>query len=150
MNVELLLQVKDRILKEEFPVIMESYFAVGPDSPEIAQTDALETVEGWFSYEHEEIPGADGINKHGCKTAGCIAGHALMIVHPGNDKFHDYEYHAMTALGISQEDADKLFFDWLWPDQFRISYNTYLSEMEFKEANQVVADRIDHFIATGE
>lgn len=81
---EKLLRVKERILAEKLPVIMDNFFSV--NSKDIKRWKKYEgdidPDELYHGIEPEDgmlrIPDAKGKGQFGCNTAGCIAGHALM------------------------------------------------------------------------
>lgn len=80
-----------------------------------------------------------------CGTTACIGGWACLL----SSKFamyrgDDYETDAIAALGITEDDAGKLFFVDHWPEDLRRKYWHATSK---KEEAQVAAERIDRFLA---
>lgn len=136
MNKELLLKVKDQILKEPKQFFMGSWFST--------QFDASKPI--W------PVPN--------CGTSACIAGWAVALNAKKNPNLmaehynatHDsIESDAMQALEISYQDAQDLFFASYWPMDLRDRYQ----EMEYKdnapeELAKIAAERIDRFIAETE
>lgn len=109
-----------------------------------------------------------------CGTVACIAGWAVALSKKimEDDLFYidlnggSIEHQAITELGIDLGQASRLFFTISWPRKFRDRINLYAintrSWMDYHdiypdsvsagtpEYAQVVSDRIDHFISTGE
>jgi hypothetical protein len=172
MNIEMLKRVRDRILMEELPVLMDAFFLVSADDKEKhwgIRSGKSEYAEEWMFMDSicdNFIPSSDGIGEHGCKTAGCIAGHAIMeaygsmkredlpkeVVHAyTSGRFHiDLESLGSKALDLTEAETDVLFYEWAWPETMYKEYKTLMLEGHYLEANKVVAKRIDHFIETGE
>jgi hypothetical protein len=168
MNKKRLLKVRDRILAEKIPVIMEVFFAVkNKDAKKNwGSTDGLNTISsysGIWASEMTKIPTKDGIAEHGCRTAGCIAGHAIMEVYGGRivkkiksggisheGRLYEASELAAGILGLNYSETARLFYLSNWPSEFRQRYLVAMSNRKYKAANKVVAKRIDHFIQTGE
>jgi hypothetical protein len=101
-----------------------------------------------------------------CGTVGCMAGFCdwLMAVDGHKNtlfvasgelttRFIDDEEsvvinNAKQFLGITESQADSLFYTWNWPRDFRGEYAD--AEDYSIEVASVVVRRIDHFLATGE
>jgi hypothetical protein len=82
-----------------------------------------------------------------CGTLACIAGHAVHIATGRVELGRRAERTAKELLGISPDQAFRLFFVDEWPPNF---FNSYANTKDKVKAAKVAADRIDHFIATGE
>lgn len=104
-----------------------------------------------------------------CGTTCCIAGFGVKIANPErftelkrmqpppgsstNQWLEDrkrWEAAGAEAIGISKEQAERLFYYESWPLEFELRYNEAIDpdsgDGSLKAAT--VADRIDHFIAT--
>lgn len=130
-----------------------------------------------FKYFENEGAFYDVVEqKPPCGAVGCIAGNACIvggIVKPkdvikGLDEFKVYAFPETTPekarkyLGITKEQADRLFFlaSWCntdfdengeylgWPEEFEQELNNYKAGT--KGYAQVTVDRIEWFIKTGE
>lgn len=137
MNVKLLEQVKAMILKFPEHVNMDMW------------------SEGTLIADKQSAPL--------CGTAGCIAGWALAVEHGALTKEFVMDNNIAEAaaelLGLLSSgaeidieamkgfEADRLFYTELWPTEFRLAYYDTPARSSYR--GQVVADRIDHFIATG-
>lgn len=103
-------------------------------------------MDAWFEPDKESP----------CGTSACIAGHAIAIankaktINEAQEIASEGEYscgkQARDLLKIGFESSEALFYEDQWPKQFRISHR-YSSREELAKA---AADRIDHFMATGE
>ena len=142
MNVELLKKVRDAILEH-------------PD---------------WFDMEYW----LGDTKTSSCGTTGCIAGWAVSISR-GKSVSQYYEDNlkssiglyprARDAVGLTEQQADKLFYYPNWPSPYKKQYAqaTYEQDSEKeagypdkarlreiqKRAAQIAADRIDKFIESG-
>lgn len=178
MNKKLLLKVKERILNETRPVVMSNWFSV-------KQRDAAKNWEigswikdcdkkAWIGVDlHNgmtQIPDKDGIAEHGCQTAGCIAGHAIIEKFGGRtfkslqrsypEAFEkddtgridnaSFDILGQIALDLDEDAAGLLFDSYSWPEVMGDKYREYMGHRQYKKANQVVAMRIDWFLLTGE
>lgn len=113
MNTPLLLRVKERILAEP------EHFWMGD----------------WINMD--------------CGTSGCIAGHAIMealsadaktareIVLSLEYKHSIFSRLAASALDLTKDQSERLFYACAWPEPFRCNPTA-----------EVSAKRIEHFIAT--
>ncbi|UBF29915.1 hypothetical protein K9N68_37530 (plasmid) [Kovacikia minuta CCNUW1] len=112
-------------------------------------------------------PTEDSKNTHSCYTTQCIAGWAVVIdrqLNPLTDfAFYlatnpqhgdissfisnglDIEETAQEAIGLDEDDAERLFFVGSWPFEFREPYYNATSDQE--RATIAIA-RIRHFIET--
>lgn len=106
----------------------------------------------WFSKSNLEdaespyrIKGYKKLKNHieACGTTACIAGWACILTESEVNVSTDTEILAMIQLGLTNEEARKLFFESYWPRQFRKA-DIFAEEDRAQEA----AKRIDHFIAT--
>jgi len=120
-----------------------------------------------------------GVNRGGtaCGTAACVAGFTCVVdwmqKHPDEWKnkkeitlseivrgtlrgSYDCETEAINILGLTHEQANRLFYVDAWPEPFRTDYgaaqegcrqNHYQTDHERRA--QVSCARIDHFIKTG-
>lgn len=119
MNVKLLRQVKQHILDGD--------------------------MSDW-SYRQNETSGGPK-----CGTVGCIAGWAYILGNKFNpeepdtsDKaWREADQSAIPLLGITDEEADRLFYMSGWPDEF-----WYEAGEDRALQAQKTAARIDHFIKT--
>lgn len=132
MNIPLLLQIKEQILKEPLQFRMEAYYSR-------------------YNSGTTNIPN--------CRTAACIAGWAIAITQsmtPCDCKntmsLSDVEMKAADSLELDMNDAWNLFLLESWPKEFRIEYDdTYRGPQTEKNIQQralIAARRIDHFIST--
>src|SRR5688572_14594767 len=98
MNKELLLEIKERILKEPERFIMDDFFSNSTFDP----YDQCE-----FSLTKE------------CGTSACIAGGALFLNNRSDYlsviNLHGYEDPAAEILGLTDQQAASLFFESDWP-----------------------------------
>lgn len=128
MNIQLLLQVKEQILKEPLQFRMENWFS---------------DVSPFF------IPN--------CGTTACIGGWAVAILKQITPReaalengVTDFSRNAAAryALLLTEAQAERLFYRTSWPDRFRDDYLWARHNQDMTKAAQVAAERIDHFIAT--
>jgi hypothetical protein len=127
MNVELLLKVKEQILKE-------------PAQFQMAWIFTRHIVDSYTDIDRDKIPN--------CGTAACIAGWAISI-HRGmtpkqvsDSEIGGWE-DAQELLGIGRGWADELFNVERWPTGYKEAW--YESDT-LEDRAQVAADRIDDFI----
>lgn len=175
MNKKLLLKVKERILNEKIPVVMDTWLSVkerdAKKNWKIAELP-VKTYINWCSISGftgmTQIPSKDGIAEHGCKTAGCIAGHAIMekwggrtlkslakkypdYIAKDEDGSYDIDFSGLGQIALELDwGAGRLFSPVNWPEHFYTPYYSAMRSRKYKQANKIVAARIDHFIATGE
>jgi hypothetical protein len=143
MNVELLQQIKAAILAEPLKFDMSAWFHADQNSP--------------------------------CGTAACIAGWAVTIqmkaeklrearfAYDAGDGNEGVERDGKKALGLTDQQAYRLFFYDTWPVPFRHEYSEASgfwyddpvsgefvkgAYVDRRVAAEVAARRIDHFIAT--
>lgn len=115
--------------------------------------DLLQKVKAAILAEPEHFDMSWWTQENDCGTAGCIAGWAvalaggksLGLVHARRLAGHIAQ-EARDSLQISQEESNKLFLGEYWPEPFRSRY----TDAKSKRWASIAADRIDHFIATGE
>lgn len=131
MNVKLLQKVKAHILADPQRLVMGAYA--------FHQSELGETFEG-----------DDGrkVRFAKCGTAACIAGWACILDKDGpcHYTYHEFYEEAKHALGIADEQAEKLFYTPHWPTPFYVEYATARGQ---RGRAEVAARRIEHFIATG-
>lgn len=127
MNIELLQRIRQHILEKPNRFLMGDW---------IVRDNGI----GVFSDDREEeIPFAE------CGTAACVAGWACLLggkrdtLSPSSDGRH--------LLGLTWDQSENLFFEDQWPDPF---HRRYRSANSHEEQVQIAADRIEHFIKTGE
>ncbi len=123
INVSLLEKVKEAVLANPNRVNMEKWFGA-------------EIAGGVYTTSLEMF-------KNDCNTTACIAGWAIFLGNPNNVDYAHFA--AADLLGLDLPTSDKLFLSHYWPRKF---YSLLLSAKTQEEYAQVVADRIDHFIAT--
>lgn len=125
----------------------------------------VETKTTYNSWFNDEI--RDGSEYASCGTAACIAGWTVLLTSVKNKKFKnfvnkrehkhtyfDWERAAGKKLGITEEQATRLFHVENWPRQFGRRFKMRGDEMELslkqRTANaKAAAERIEYFIATG-
>jgi hypothetical protein len=135
MNVKLLRQVAAAILNEPKAFDMEA----------------------WFDHSSQVAP---------CGTTACIGGWMGVILmkkkRPGdliisggwewdvvNQKMEHLALHKTWGeCGLDQDQRDRLFYDYNWPDEFMVAYNEAKALGDYEAAAMVAAARIEHFIAT--
>jgi hypothetical protein len=99
-----------------------------------------------------------------CGTTACIAGEALILSRGGGfrqaamkvmahlavvDPYGGWdaiEFAAIKKLRLTKEQAQRLFHDERWPDEF---YYAYENATTARKRASITIRRIDHFIATG-
>jgi hypothetical protein len=99
---------------------------------------------GW--WETSSIP---DVNPAPCGTTACIAGWALAL---SGERIADYNpgVRAARILGLSADGYNKLFFSYAWPEPFLSRYERAEDNRNAKAMAKAGADRIEHFIKTGE
>lgn len=90
--------------------------------------------------------------KSSCGTTSCIAGWVSYLVKPKEFSTSDCSMYQLTRLAedsiqIWGQRADTLWYVAYWPDQF---HDAYHSAETPKQRAKVAAERIEHFIKTGE
>lgn len=90
----------------------------------------------------------DGTEPANCGTAACIAGWAMAKASASNPKDArkldvDRNNHAAMLLGITEQQAGRLFYEDEWPKQFQST-----SRSGLKLRARRAAARINHFIKT--
>jgi hypothetical protein len=137
INVELLARVRAHILEDERRIEMSRYArrAYGRTAPP-------------------------------CGTTACIAGWAVILTDGLPKRITDDYYasvkpRAINLLGLSEDEADRLFFVMGWPRAFHDRYRAaerFIDEHDDEDEKadkageskaQIVADLIDHIIRTG-
>ncbi len=123
MNIKLLKTVRDAILANPRQFRMETFFSF---------------------YDSAGNPAPK------CGTAACIAGWAIAI-HDGtklsvaaDDAWNEHD-NAKKHLGLTQKQADILFYYEEWPHPF---WERYEAAENVRAAAKAAADRIDLFIKT--
>lgn len=139
MNINLLERTRDYVLREPSAINMSE--------------GICSTVIAKKRFNH--------VQTASCDTVGCIAGTGVMInMRLIGMKLADIKSamgstswwlglrdKAEAAFDIMHEQADRLFFEKSWPARF---YNRLICfNPGTQEYAQVVADRIDYFIAKG-
>lgn len=96
-----------------------------------------------------------------CGSVGCLAGWRVAMINPQlfNSRVTDrmsaeyigfdwdsVEERAQVSLGLTDEQADRLFHVRNWPANFAYAYRSAESPQQKWEA---LRDRVEHFIATG-
>lgn len=125
MNTKLLLEVKAKILEEPKQFEMSAYFSNASNS---------------------------GIEIPNCGTAACIGGWAISFSKKLNPNLasagvvHGWGSEAQKILDLTAPERHQLFYAGNWPEPFRSKFGEAVAGS--KEAAQIAADRIDHFIAT--
>jgi len=117
MNTELLLKVKAHILEEPKRLNMSTW----------VRTDEV------------------GPDAPSCGTIACIAGWVCLLIDADFDRRRSYRVNAIRLLGITEEQADRLFYIEAWPSEFYLDYSNTFS---FAKMAKVTAERIDYFINT--
>lgn len=178
VSKERLAILKQRILKEKLAVIMSSFFSIKTEDVK-RWKDYDEVIDPDSMYQELDVndgmtklPTKEGRGQFGCKTAGCIAGHAMMEFMGGtvfedivteskgrrkplgvaawrvDDDKIEVSFHTLgaQALGINHEQANILFYTNHWPQFFRDGYDNAIDNEEFIEANRIVAARIQWFL----
>tara|TARA_R110000868_G_scaffold4119_19_gene25072 strand:- start:98 stop:463 length:366 start_codon:yes stop_codon:yes gene_type:complete len=120
MNIEKLTQVRDTILRNPKLVDMDCYFM---------QTE--------------------------CGTAACIAGWATWLALTKSEReeidtygsHESYYFAGKSILGLTDKQADKLFYLSDWPVSFLVDYIKCVNRGN--SPAKIVAARIDHFRKTG-
>lgn len=100
-----------------------------------------------------------------CDTASCIAGHACLASGYAKGAFdtevlkngikRSCSRAAQEELGLSNDQATKLFYTTSWPQQY---YDQYSNEVDVDDQEfidptriaKITCARIEHFIETGE
>lgn len=129
------------------------------------KTASISEIEEFLSYDlaAEEVERVLS-NFPPCGTVACLAGNVCVmekIVKPTVDSWrevysfsYDTRELACQALGISEEEGDKLFFlhSWGyrmgWPEEFDDKLRA--AKPGTQEYAQIAVDRIEHYIQTGE
>lgn len=133
MNKELLLKIKEQILREPKQFVMGTWFTPFP-----ADSD------GGDLWDNIKVPN--------CGTAACIAGWAIAL-HEGKApsevtgaiiKAENYLIKAENYLDIEMEDAEDLFYADHWDNDLQDRWDFAKS---LEERAQIAAERIDQFIA---
>lgn len=147
MNTELLLKVKAAILEEPKRLDMSDWAMSEFDMkllPEDIQPpcNTVACIAGWAISIHNNIFGEELYTLVKSKPAQYAAEGVYDHYHFGP------HFEAKGLLELTEEQADSLFYREYWPLQFRAPY-TNAAQGSILRA-KLAADRIDHFIATGE
>lgn len=127
MNKELLLKVREQILREPRQFVMGTWYTEHPMESE-------DNDELWMGVE---IPN--------CGTAACIAGWAISIAEKKSPhKASGTIGAASRYLDVKWEDAEDLFYEDHWDDDLQERWENASS---LDERAQIAAERIDQFIA---
>ncbi len=111
-------------------------------------------MASYFGGALSEVDIRIGVLEHKCGTTACIAGWALAL-NPSVElqrvaycledyDADDIEWKASNLLGMSQEQASRLFHTDQWPREFQSRYD----KCSHDEECQVAIERIEHFIQT--
>lgn len=142
----LLLKIKEVILKYPQHFNMGT-FLWEPD---------CDAEDRFRDYVQNGISTQNFITHKQCKTTGCIAGHALCL--SDNPHFEFYTSSALSikhilfaesgavTLGITMEQASKLFYPEEWPSEFISGLS---DDEEYLTTPELTAARIDYFIEHG-
>lgn len=139
MNVELLEQIKAKILAEPRQFVMRSFFKRGDGLA------AMYRKPAWADLRRFTVPN--------CGTAACIAGWAISLRMKMTPREVENTHllpgrvtdDAARALGLSYTQGLRLFHISGWPQQFMQGFE---DADTFEARAKVAAARIDHFIAT--
>lgn len=130
MNTELLLKVKAHILEEPKRICMNTW---------IVNTAQCLRVKGLMTPK--------------CGTVGCIYGWGRILAKGAkawNNRWTPPEVFSFedkaTLFGLDTAEGRRLFLDAFWPVQFE--ERLAVAKPQSSAYARVVADRIDHFIAT--
>lgn len=142
MNVKLLREIQDGVRLYPNQVGMEFWFF---DAENLAKENQDLVEEN--NNTCEEI-------LNNCGTTACIAGWALYLRRVPLERFElkedddegdvDFEQTGRRVLGLTQAQADRLFFLKNWPSKFIARYKDGAESLR----GEAVADRIEHFIRT--
>lgn len=127
INVELLLRVKEQALREPKRIRMAYWFTDG---------------EGEDQDPHHPIEFMQD-----CDTAGCIGGWGLVLA--GVEHVCGWEHarqEMLRVFGLDEPQAMRLFHLGHWPEDLRDRH--YEAELFSIQRAQIIAERIDRFIAT--
>lgn len=126
INVELLNRVADHIEANYYEFNMDHWMKT-------------HTASWW-----EKVLAAVGlVKKPFCGTTACIAGWTCTLSGKRGDNI---PAEAQKLLGITLDQAQRLFYVHKWPKQFK---KEYISDMSYANVGAwVAAERIRHFIAT--
>lgn len=145
MNVELLLKVKEQVLAHPERVDMHEFLAVDVSSE---SGGGVETLTSFWADSDLAIDYRGKPDEFvACNTTACIAGW-VMVLTPVEKRraFCAIPLVAMEQLELDDNQAARLFYLEDWPIRFGLANHVLKSH---QGRAQVVADRIDHFIATG-
>lgn len=132
MNVKLLRKVKRHILAEPKRFVMWTWMAKKADA---------RTFNKFTSDAHDNR----SVSFAKCGTAACIAGWTCILAGDGDPD--DFEATAGGFLEINDAQRKRLFALDSWPTKFRAAYEKAVSQRTFV---RIAAQRIEHFIKTGE
>lgn len=132
MNKELLLKIKEQVLAHPEHLDMTSGWISLADGTECYAASAVAELIG----QPEKLAA--------CGATACIAGWAV-VLSPEAEEDGYIRNLASKLLGLTYGQSDNLFFVSGWPRQFGELYHDTRTP---QERAQVVAERIDHFIAT--
>lgn len=130
MNVKLLRKVAKHILAEPKRFVMWTWMREKGAGAYDFTSDAS---------DNRPVPFAK------CGTAACIAGWTCIL--SGDSSPRDFETRAADLLNINDTKAKRLFLLDMWPVKFRAPYRKAVSQRAFVK---IAANRIEHFIKTGE
>lgn len=138
MNVKLLRRIQRIIVKRYKQIDMGSWFDTNPDH-EVPMCGTTACIAGW----------AVTLHRPSLKAKPSLA---AKFVHSRSETIGFGQSYYMTTiavdiLGLGCEQAARLFYISNWPEQF---HNRILEpNVGTKRYAKIVAQRIDHFIATG-
>lgn len=140
MNVELLQQVKVKILEHAASFDMTTWFNTGStDDPcEILKTRSLAQLQAEVESK--------------CGTTACIGGWSLLLAGKSQPSYRLMNSATALVLDLDwdvetqrSEEAARLTLYYKWPKEFQVPYGS--AKTSFERA-QAACARIDHFILT--
>lgn len=136
MNESLLRQVQAQILDEPRRFDMDQWFNTN-------DCNTAACICGWSAAIHYGVDSLEAVcAKTGIDARPVIAGWSQIDYHGGLKLMA----RVTEILGISGEQAQRLFFDDRWPTPFKRAWMEYFSNMAARA--EVASARIDYFIAT--
>lgn len=130
MNVRLLRKIKKHILAEPRRFVMWAWLREKETSGDTFTSDANDNRQVKFAK---------------CGTAACIAGWTCILA--GDKHPYDHEESARELLEVDEQQSKSLFILDRWPEEFRYPYQKAVGQ---RTMVKIAANRIEHFIKTGE
>ena len=127
INVELLLEIKENVLKYPRHVDMGSYLY----------------IDDGLTDEYSPVCMLDALRDGKCDSTGCVSGWASQLhnAKKGTRKVSAVDGEIPLRLNLQQ--CDELFYAGSWPDKFR---DQYYNAKTPRGRARAVANRIDAFI----